>query len=266
MDAGMNKAEIRADLLSLMGEVSPMLVIPDESIADAILWAQDEMAAKTGCTYVETPNITVTDGVALLPETIMKPVRIWWSDYVAPETDPVLWSINDSTVGSELWPYPATEATPNAAMKYQFTPPASYTPIDFEWWAIPFGFISTAQSVEIGLVPTGIWDGSKITVGIVPEVFEIKSIYTDLPSGDPPYPTVNTDVLFVLDTWENPPPFAGGPAWFRIVQVEDPIWGSFYGSGKYVDFTIRISRILYVDFVEVQENIDVPFRLFCDAL
>jgi hypothetical protein len=73
----MNKQEIMDDTTALIGDISPSLVIPPESLADAVAWAQEELARRLGVTYVESDPIPVVDGIVVLPDDLVKPVRVW---------------------------------------------------------------------------------------------------------------------------------------------------------------------------------------------
>ena len=82
----MNKGEIKTETLELVGDNIVSETIPSESLEDAIVWAQDELARRLGVTYEESDPISVAgSGIVPLPDSLIKPVRIFW----VPDTIPV---------------------------------------------------------------------------------------------------------------------------------------------------------------------------------
>jgi len=76
----MNKAGIKAETLELVGDNIIGTVIPPESVDDAVLWAQDELARRLGVTYTESDSITVSGtGIVELPSSLIMPTRVFFT-------------------------------------------------------------------------------------------------------------------------------------------------------------------------------------------
>ncbi len=91
----MNKAEIKAETLELVGDNIIGDVIPPESVEDAIIWAQETLALRLGVTYTESSNLLVdSSAVVSLPDSLVKPTRvIYYPGITGTTTIPVSYQV-----------------------------------------------------------------------------------------------------------------------------------------------------------------------------
>lgn len=240
----MNKGEIKQEILDLIGEVSPMMIIPPESIEDAIQFAQDEISVKLGLTYVETPGIAVdANGIAILPDALVKPVRVWYDS--TPVTPPVTpYSVHPYYMSDLSNPQDPEElldwGPPTTRYWYQLNTPEIPFPSDLVIVVDdPDGIFSVAVKDEI---LTGRSVNDYNTIGFIGSA----------PSGD----------WFVMDDVDWPPDFISAmsvdQSWHRIVY--NTLGGSLYGAGIIVDFTVTITNTI------TNATYDLPFRIKSEAL
>ncbi len=225
----MNKAEIRQELLDLMGEASPMMVIQEESIEDALQFAQDEIAVKLGLTYVETEEIPVDDeGIAVLPDSLVKPIRIWYDPTpLEPPQPPIAVSayigylnfrspwVAMADIG---WGSPAEDLDPS---RYQMWSDLGNTPVD---WS-DIAFIMTPSDATMS-IPAG-------------QIVPIKNWFDASQTGN----TCDISHYFSIDMLTHAPgfPLNPGEVYARVKTTSDDNTLGYYESDVYVDFDILAS-------------------------